>query len=883
MKSDTSNSQRGRFYPVTRSQPTQSTVSAPRTDGDDLRRTVLSPSTPGRSRSGHPTSGGTPITPRTRQGSKSSELKSSLDPLIKNEIERNLIEIEAEAFIRAFLYPSAQLGEPDTVMERDRGLGEACHEMLQEGISDDDVLMSMLTDDSCPKYSENGFTLLDVTKEEHLYTPFRKLFTFISAFYRLSLRKQSPPLDIDAAWPEAVDPKPQNPGDTTPSTELLRRDFFDTHNMVLKFSPRLVKETADLKPDLVLMLHRDKNPDEKQPSVYWKDVKVPIEIKTTFKSEGYIIAQVARYARAILMEQGDRKFAITVSLSATHCRLFHWDSVGCHVTEPIDIHTNPILFIRCIARLAMMTPSELGYDDHFSNAGRVLSDQELTTTLKVWGSPIREYLDREPGSETIPEQATSSLLELDTENLLFESRGMLFHRYTRVWRGKEITDIATWKAGPTRVVKQNWAEDTRPCEGYFYMLAKDIPAVCSLVLMEECDRTWTYHSRVAERDVIGYLRATEKNSRRGASVQPEGKRSNSGPNSSEAANAVERRSRTPLNVNSGPVQSLERVLLRFVFEEEYRSLYKASSSLELLEATVHWIEGLIALDKLGIVHRDISDSNLMLPVMDQKSDTLEGSSKVAKIIDLGLAHFKDPQSGDELSSGSLLAPSGLPSPDGPQSLWKGTSTSDARASRPHHHITGTLPFIALDLIQQHIDTPNTTSIEHAVHHDVESVFWVLMYFCLFQAQGSGSGLMTAALDGLTSPVVAFVVSAKETILHVGKVFTKFIGPFHELRDFLKAFAGYYRKCFEDSQSIDALKVLSLAIEHRDKLAQDGKENPAPTTVQQPPPMTPPGLTATVDSPKRKFSLLDDSLKTPEGMEEESEEEVATQRKKTKLP
>ncbi|KAG8913539.1 hypothetical protein FRC00_002183 [Tulasnella sp. 408] len=856
MKSGTSNPQRGRFKPVARSQPTQSTVSAPRTDGDGLRRSVLSLSTPGRSRSevsGHPTSGGTPTKPRTLQGSQSSELKSSLDPLIKNEIERNLAEIHAEAFIRAFLYPSARLDKPDPVMQRDRRLAVACHEMLEEGISDDGVLMSMLADATCPKYSENGFTLPDVTQEGYLYTPFRKLFTFISAFYRLSLPNQSPPLDIDAAWPEAVDPRPQNPGHTASSTRSLPRDFFDTHNKVLKFSPRLVKETADLKPDLVLMLHRDKNPDEKQQSVFWKDVKVPIEVKTTSKSEGDTIAQVARYARAILMEQFDRKFAIAVSLSATHCRLFHWDSVGCHVTEPIDIHKDPILFIRCIARLAMMTPEELGYDNHFSNAGRVLSGQQLTTTLKVWASPIRQYLDREPGSEeTPPKPATSArLFELDTDNFLFESRGMLFHRYTRVWRATEITDIKTWKAGHTRVVKQNWAEDTRPCEGYFYKLTEGIPAICSLVLMEECDHTWTYHSRVAQQDVIGYLRTTEKKPRRGASAQPEAKRSDSRPSSSQAANALERRSCTPSNVSSDQVQTIERVLLRFVFEEEYRPFNKASSSLQVLNATVDWIKGLIELDRLGIVHRDISYSNLMLPVIDQESSPLEQSSKVAKIIDLGLAHWKDPSS-------SLLAPSTLPPPDGPKSLWKYSPTSDGRAPRPHHHITGTLPFIAFNLLQQHIDSPNIATIEHALHHDVESVFWVLMYFCLFQAQGSGTGLMSAALVGLTSPVVAFVSSTKSDILHVGNVFTNFVGPFHELRDFLKAFTGYYRKCFEVGQPIDALEVLDLAIEHRDKLAQDGNENPALTTVQQPEPTTPPSLTATVDSPKRKFSLLDDS-------------------------
>ncbi|KAG8940070.1 hypothetical protein FRC00_013269 [Tulasnella sp. 408] len=343
------------------------------------------------------------------------------------------------------------------------------------------------------------------------------------------------------------------------------------------------------------MLHRNKNPNKKQSSVYWKDVTVPIEVKKNFHSEGELIPQVARYARAILMEQFDRKFAITVASSATQCRLFHWDSVGCHATEIIDIHKNPILFIRCIARLAMMTPAELGYDEHFSNAGRVLSDQELTTTLTVHESPIQRYLDTEAGSaERQPNTANSKLLELDTKKFLFESRGILFHRHTRVWRGKEILDKGTWRTGPTRVVKQNWAEDTRPCEGYFYKLTEQIHTVSSLLLMEECDHTWAYHNRVTEQDVIGYLKATETKPDR----QPRGKavpriggdRSTFGPDPKHDLNTLEQRSRTPLNENPKPVGTLERVLLRFVFEEEHRPLSQARDSKEVMDATVQWIE-----------------------------------------------------------------------------------------------------------------------------------------------------------------------------------------------------------------------------------------------------------------------------------------------------
>lgn len=94
-------------------------------------------------------------------------------------------------------------------------------------------------------------------------------------------------------------------------------------------------------------------------------------------------------------------------------------------------------------------------------------------------------------------------------------------------------------------------------------------------------------------------------------------------------------------------------------------------------------QGLIALDRLGIVHRDVSYSNLMLPVIDQDSD----GPKLAKIIDLGLAHVKDIQSGDE-------PPSRVPGTPSSHQEWvsKSRTLTDKEDSpspdpRAHHHIT----------------------------------------------------------------------------------------------------------------------------------------------------------------------------------------------------
>ncbi|KAG9039164.1 hypothetical protein FS837_001056 [Tulasnella sp. UAMH 9824] len=216
----------------------------------------------------------------TPQGSRTSKSKPFFDPLIKSKINGSVVEVKAEAFVRAFLYPSSRLGEQDRLVERDLDLALACHDMLKQASSENDLLESILADPSCPQSSKAAFTLLDPTvkSEEDLYTTFRTLFTFINTFYPASLANRPLYLDIDAAWPAAVDPKLGDLRNTRTLRNPVRRDFFDTRKSKLIFLPRLEGELAHLKPDLVLMVHHDKDPNTKPLSVHWKDVRVAIEI-----------------------------------------------------------------------------------------------------------------------------------------------------------------------------------------------------------------------------------------------------------------------------------------------------------------------------------------------------------------------------------------------------------------------------------------------------------------------------------------------------------------------------------------------------------------------------------------------------------------------------
>lgn len=339
------------------------------------------------------------------------------------------------------------------------------------------------------------------------------------------------------------------------------------------------------------------------------------------------------------------------------------------MTEAINIHRDTETFFQVMGRLATMEPADLGYDTHFSNAGRVLSFQkDIKTHIKMYPSQVDPFLD-----STAPTPTTTPLV-LELRATQFESKGLLFNRSTRVWRGVVVNEDATeWAKGDTYIIKQNWADDSRPNEGYFHNLAKHIPAVPELACMEVCDSTSSYHARVTRDEVLGYLfplnakcpgqppmeaysgpggdaprtpdagsgREVDNRSLDGdedyvTSDVEDASDEDHVASDVEDAGGVEPaideeaiykeyylKTKTGDDSPSGNPLSdkrgyyLERVLLRFAFKREGRSLKEAKDTVELLEATVQWITGLIALDKAGIIHRDISIGNLLLPKEDK--------------------------------------------------------------------------------------------------------------------------------------------------------------------------------------------------------------------------------------------------------------------------
>ncbi|KAG9009685.1 hypothetical protein FRB90_008207 [Tulasnella sp. 427] len=268
---------------------------------------------------------------------------------------------------------------------------------------------------------------------------------------------------------------------------------------------------------------------------------------------------------------------------------------------------------------------------------------------------------------------------------------------------------------------------------------------------------------------------------------------------------------------------LKRVLIRMVFAHKGRSAMKAESCLELLEAAKVWVQTLYALDAAGIVHRDVSIGNLMLH--DSSADISPGASgadqvpaesagdrPLAFIIDLGLASWSPPS-----DDGSVVNPQ-----------------DDMQT---HGHLTGTLPFIALEpLLYAHPGSTRRKSnqrkaqerkakkgkerqgkgnqevqqgFRHQVHHDIESVFWVLVYIALIEGNNEDDEEKLQSYNPNT--VYAWKLDLLQNRLHdpsYPKHLT-FRGRFKQLGPFLRKFAKILFQRFRMNRPYTSEKVIGL--------------------------------------------------------------------------
>ncbi|KAG8920915.1 hypothetical protein FRC01_000528, partial [Tulasnella sp. 417] len=581
------------------------------------------------SRAGHSTSGTSPLFVRTWATSKDSASKQSIDPQLKQELETHLVHVETDAFIRAVLYKDEKTMKEDSRRAKEymESTEAQSHHEGQAGEDPTDSSPQPTTTSPTTRHSAGSAPgrrspisgrpsgqKLQLPKrfrsESDMYTKYVAHLNSVSQFFRNKIE------DVDHAWLPAQ--PPTFPTASPIAIPPLNRVFRDTHKEGRDFS-RYKFGQGLLKPDLCLLIEGPKTPEESedkskdeleesgkpedqpeesqesqdepneskkskgQPKPHWKDVLVPFEFKKDKGADSPVRVQMAQYARSVMLEQFDRNFVITVLITGHECRVFRWDVVRACVTQPFPTHS--ALFIQVMGRLATMTPSELGYDTQFSNAGRVRSTEieHIQTHLTIHLSKPRAFFDPNATSSTPESSENGPSLVVDLKNMLFESKGLLFNRATRVWRAVAVNDPlpeaeCQWSKAKTYIVKQNWADDMRPNEGFIHSRAQEVDVVPNLVGMEERQFTSSFRARFQEEHFLDFLRpAKAKGSGKSALKTRSIPRSHASHTYDHASTGVGDKGvgdeDVASNLGAGDEKRpFERVLLRFVFDGVGRPL-----------------------------------------------------------------------------------------------------------------------------------------------------------------------------------------------------------------------------------------------------------------------------------------------------------------------
>ncbi|KIO24971.1 hypothetical protein M407DRAFT_25718 [Tulasnella calospora MUT 4182] len=703
---------------------------------------------------------------------RNSERKDEIGLHLAQELDGNIFEINSTSFFDTFLGGTSGTLEEKCLECLQNPESGFFHKVLGSQLQAEWLAVGSKHPDGeslevigqailkrLPTYDqeqEQFLRLAEPEYEDQMYQPLASLLNFISHFYRIHLGTEDGVDRIDQEWPEATQtwPTVSTESDAASSTEsdhsapvgspYRRRRF-----VALSLKPKYI-DTRDrdaFRLDMALLLRSSEDPRQPDP-LAWKDVKVAIEVKRNFETPHI---QTARYARCMKLEQFDRNFMFTLTITGHEFRIARWDSAACYVTPPIDFHKDPLSFIRVVGRLASMTPDELGYDPTFSNAGRVLYSEAternrgFRTILSVTPCQVSENLQLSPRRAlTEIQQPLKYLLD---DDLLCDARDLLFCRSTRVWKAQLIANSELSPA--YHAIKQNWHDENRINEAWFYEETKDIElGIAHMLYFEDVFRTRDASSRIDPDDVRAtWIWPSEKNA------------------------VLERREGVSTLGNV-----CHRVLVRFVLKEVGKPLSELRNPRQLVHVVRDIAVALGVLYDRNILHRDISEGNILLSTNENPA-----LGNRAFLADFGLAMRIDPSTK-------------LPLP----------------GSVKHNHMTGTLPFMATVFHEANGHfTPVST-----IHHDVESLFWVALYTVFKCASRERSQTMSekehaavtrcgATLSQLQSSTTVALYYTKKGIMSFGAD-VKFPGRWLSIRNFLSKVASLCEARFK--VALEALEL-----------------------------------------------------------------------------
>ncbi|KAG8994943.1 hypothetical protein FRB94_006946 [Tulasnella sp. JGI-2019a] len=388
----------------------------------------------------------------------------------------------------------------------------------------------------------------------------------------------------------------------------------------------------------------------------------------------------------------------------------------------------------------------------------------------------------------------------------------MFNRSTTVWKA-----FLRWDGpdSPSYIITQKWQDDSRPSEVRFCSLANRVDrGVAHMLYSQQLDLTRDYHKGIHVKKVwhnkTFVSNRDPAHSSRTASVMPGGVTSD---RSQESATSTGRRESNAKKADTFARPRCERFLLRVVFKDVGEPLRFAKGPKTLMRCALDGIKGVQSLwERLGIIHRDISSGNFLMNILENAPEGMCGF-----VIDLDLSVMVCNE--------------------------KNTDFLRDCITDVHDHRTGTLPFMAIQLLKN-------PECEHEVHHDLEAIFWLLLCESL-QAMREYQIDEAVPRGGLTEEMMASmpglrileklrdhdpdnVLGSKTNCLADSKHYIQLNGRHAALKPFL---IEYAKLCFKSSRAELGEKEELLTFDNVVKLMErtiagllEDPPSPPPSTV-----------------------------------------------------
>lgn len=477
----------------------------------------------------------------------------------------------------------------------------------------------------------------------------------------------------------------------------FRTEFFPSGHCMFYASPDLPLAGSDCKrkPDLFVAPLNISKQDGKY---NWADVRVIGELKKSQNKGEYVeeLMKFSGHAREVFAAQPTRRFLHGFIIRGSIMELWVFDRSGLYGSESFDIHEDPRQFVKIMFGYTRMSDEELGVNTHIEED-------------KIGKYIVLKKKDR--GKSKMEKR-----LYLEKNPIAFQRA--IVCRGTTCYRAKSL-DSDRWEY----VVKFAWRSDKRKAEGEPLKLAKerDVWGVAKLISHQDLEEVAEMRQglifskpqkfRSARRDIINQNRSRQSTMTAGWGISPKSlstsssgqkrrmtdeevmapppKRSNSGtPGRSNIANlsTAQMNSTTSPGSEQHQVNCLmarddglfeNRIFSCLVISPPGRAIQNFDTLVEFLESCRDFIKAHRSLYRDGkILHRDISENNLII------TDAMQKGDPKGTLIDLDLAK--------ELDGGS----------------------SGAR------HRTGTMEFMAIEVLE---------GKAHTYRHDLESFLYVFLW------------------------------------------------------------------------------------------------------------------------------------------------------------